>query len=90
MRLVENSELLQVLDEIEKTVRSVRWILQQLMKYERKYGMNTGTFIRKWRNGEIEEPEDPEKLEELLNWDGLFEILNKRLEELRVLVESLK
>jgi len=90
MRLVENSRLLRVLDEVEKTVKSIRWILKQLMGYEKKYGMSTGAFIKKWRNGEIEEPDDPEKLEELLNWDGLFEILNKRLEELRSLVEGLR
>ena len=70
-------------ERLSTILESISAIIRQLKEYEEKYRIPTGEFVRKWRNGEIKEPKDPDTLTDFLNWDGLYEVLMRRIAELK-------
>lgn len=84
MTLIEEANI------IKKKINLREWILGELNAFEAKYGMETNDFINKWRSNEIPEPEDLELLAEFLEWEGLFESLEKVENELREIEKRIK
>jgi len=84
MTLIEESNI------IKKKINLREWLPGELNKFEAKYGMETNDFINKWRVNKIPEPEDPELLAEFLEWEGLFESLEKVEIELNEIEKRIK
>ncbi len=80
---MNNLTILEEIDEIKKKIDYRSWVLDQLKKFEAKYGIPTNIFISKWRSKRIPEPEDHIILEEFLEWEGLAESLEKVENELK-------
>jgi len=78
----DESSISRILDEIEKLFIRRRWILKELKKFERKYGMSSKEFYGSWIRGEIPEPEDPDMHGDFMVWAGLIEELNRLEREL--------
>ena len=62
-----------------KLLERFRFVLEELKRFEERFGMSSEEFYRKWTNGEIPEPADPHLLAEYLTWQDLIE----ELEELK-------
>jgi hypothetical protein len=84
MTLIEESNI------IKKKINLREWILSELKIFETKYGMETNDFINKWRSNKIPEPEDHKLLAEFLEWEGLFESLEKVEIELNEIEKRIK
>jgi len=69
-----SQKLLGILD---KLFEKRRWLLSQLRVFEEKYKMKTDEFLKKWRRGELPEPEDPEIHSDFMIWEGLAEDLER-------------
>ncbi len=69
-----------IIDVLEKLLARRRWVLQELRRFEERYGMSSEEFVKAWRDGRIPEPEDPDLLADFLTWEGLYEEL-RRLEK---------
>ncbi len=82
--------LIEELDLLKKRILLREWLLDELKKFEIKYGFQTIEFIEKWRARKIPEPEDHTILEEFLEWEGLSESLEKVDNELRELENRIK
>lgn len=68
---------------IKERISLREWLLNELNKFEKKYGMKTVEFVSKWLTRSIPEPEEHEILEEFLEWEGLAESLEKVEKELK-------
>jgi len=73
------------LEDIERLVLRRKWLLSELRKLEEKYSMDSGEFIKSWREGLIPEPEDPEIHGDFVIWEALVEELEKVEGKLRSL-----
>ncbi|MGQ4915224.1 MAG: hypothetical protein ACP6IU_10865 [Candidatus Asgardarchaeia archaeon] len=82
--------LLEEINALKKKISLREWLLNELKKYEKKYGMSTASFVKKWRSGSIPEPEKHELLEEFLDWDALAESLEKVEHELKEIEKRIK
>jgi len=82
--------LIEELEVLKKEIDLRDWILGELKRFEAKYGISTKEFIEKWRAQKIPEPEDYKLLEEFLEWEGLFESLEKVDEELKELERRIR
>jgi len=71
------------INEIKKKIRLREWLINDLEKFESKFGLSTKEFVEKWRLKKIPEPEDHTVLEEFLEWEGLSESLEKVDNELK-------
>jgi hypothetical protein len=63
------------LDDILRDIHAMR---EDLLVFERKYGMPTEVFYEAYRNGE--EPEDSAWVLDWSEWAGTYKILQERLE----------
>ncbi|MHA1325595.1 MAG: hypothetical protein ACTSRL_22615 [Candidatus Helarchaeota archaeon] len=75
--------IIEEINEIKKKISLREWIINELGKFESKFGISTKDFIKKWRSKKIPEPEDHMVLEEFLEWEGLLESLEKVDNELK-------
>ncbi|MHA1488951.1 MAG: hypothetical protein ACTSRI_04775 [Promethearchaeota archaeon] len=82
--------LIEEIDTIQKKFILREWVLRELKNFESKYGMTTKDFVEKWTSNEIPEPEEHVLLEEFLEWDGLFESLQKVENELKEIEKRIK
>jgi len=82
--------LMKVIDTLRKKIELRDWILNELEKYEEKFGLDSKEFAIKWQKGEIPEPDNHELLEEFLEWDALVEALEKIEEELKEIEKRIK
>jgi len=67
---------------VEKLVLRRRWLIKEIKKFERKYGINSKDFYEKWSKGLLPEPLDPETHGDFMIWYGLVEELNNVEKEL--------
>ncbi|MBN1318856.1 MAG: hypothetical protein JXA42_25470 [Anaerolineales bacterium] len=72
------------LDEI---LRDIHALEEDLLTFERKYGVLTETFYQAYQSGE--EPEDDAWVLDWSEWAGAYEILQERQERYRKIVETL-
>jgi hypothetical protein len=82
--------LIEEIEIIKEKITLREWILGELKKYESKYGILTTEFVYNWRNKKIPEPEEHMILEEFLEWEGLFESLEKVENELKELEKRIR
>ncbi len=82
--------ILEEINEIKKIIIHRDWVLNELKKFEDKYGLITKEFIDKWRSKKIPEPDEHIILEEFLEWDGLAESLDKIDNELKALEDRIR
>ncbi len=66
-------------ENLVRLLERYRYVLEELRRFEEKFGMSSEEFYRKWTSGEIAEPDDPHLLAEYLTWQDLIE----ELEELK-------
>jgi len=67
----------QVDDAVERLLARRRWLLEELRRFEEKYGMKSREFYEAWRRGLLPEPEDPELHGDFAVWAGLVEELDE-------------
>ncbi len=67
---------------VEELVLRRRWLIKEIRRFERKYGINSRDFYEKWRRGLLPEPLDPETHGDFMIWYGLIEELNNVEKEL--------
>ena len=67
---------------VEKLVLRRRWLIKEIKRFERKYGINSRDFYEKWGKGLLPEPLDPETHGDFVIWYGLVEELNRVEREL--------
>ena len=72
------------LDEILQDIHAME---EDLLVFERKYGVRTETFYEAYQRGE--EPEDDAWVLDWSEWAGTYEILLKRQERYRQAIQSL-
>jgi len=72
----------QVIDDVERLLARRRWVLGELRRFEKKYGMSSREFYEAWKKGLIPEPEDPEVHGDFTVWAGLVEELDELEKEL--------
>ncbi len=63
--------------EVEERVLKRRWVLEELKRFEKKYGMSSREFYEAWSKGLLPEPDDPEIHGDFTVWAGLVEELEK-------------
>ncbi|MCE4626367.1 MAG: hypothetical protein F7B78_01795 [Desulfurococcales archaeon] len=68
---------------VEKLILRRRWLLEEIKKFEKKYGIDSRDFYDKWRKGLLPEPLDPEVHGDFMIWYGLIEELNSIEDELK-------
>ena len=73
-----------ILGEILQDIHAMR---EDLLVFERKYGVLTETFYQAYKNGE--EPEDDAWVLDWNEWAGTYEILLQRQELYRQAVQAL-
>ena len=72
------------LDEILQDIHAME---EDLLVFERKYGVRTETFYEAYQRGE--EPEDDAWVLDWSEWAGTYEILLERQERYRQAIQSL-
>jgi len=72
----------QVIDVVERFLARRRWLLEELRRFEEKYGMTSRELCEAWRRGLLPEPEDPEVHGDFTVWAGLVEELEELEKEL--------
>ena len=82
--------IIEQIDVLKQKISQRDWILDELKQFEIKYGLSTKDFIEKWRSRKIPEPEDHIILEAFLEWEGLFESLEKIENELKDLEKRIR
>ena len=78
-----------VLEVVEELVMKRRWLLDEVKKFERKYGIDSQDFYEKWSNGLLPEPDDSEIHGDFVIWYGLIEELHRVEQELRKMLKEL-
>jgi len=73
------------LDEILQDIHALE---EDMLTYERKYGVLSETFYESYVNGE--EPPDDTWVLDWNDWAGTYEIWLRRREQYRQIIESLK
>ena len=73
------------LDEILQDIHTLE---EDIVVYERKYGVLTETFYESYVNGE--EPPDDAWVLDWNDWAGAYEILLRRREQYREIIASLR
>jgi len=68
---------------LEELILRRRWLMAEIKKFEKKYGISSRDFYEKWSKGLLPEPLDPEIHGDFMIWYGLIEELNKVEEELK-------
>jgi len=71
-----------VVDAVERLLARRRWLLEELRRFEEKYGVTSREFYEAWRKGLIPEPSDPEVHGDFTVWAGLVEELEELEKEL--------
>ena len=82
--------IIEKIDTLKQKISLRDWLLLELKKLEDKFGLSTNEFIDKWKKNTIPEPEDPDTLEDFLEWEGLFESLEKVEKELKEFEKRIK
>ena len=82
--------LIEEIDTIQEKFNLREWVLNEVRNFESKYGMTTKDFVEKWISNEIPEPEEHTLLEEFLEWEGLYQSLQKVEDELREIEKRIK
>ena len=72
---------------LEEILRDIHALEEDLLTFERKYGVLTETFYQAYQSGE--EPEDDAWVLDWSEWAGTYEILRERQERYRKTVETL-
>jgi len=73
------------LDEI---LRDIHTLEEDIVAYERKYGVLTETFYESYTNGE--EPPDDAWVLDWNDWAGTYEIWLRRREQYQEIIQSLR
>jgi len=74
------------LERIEQLMEKRRWILDEIKKFEEKYNINSEDFYKKWVEGLLPEPQDPDMHSDFMIWFGLLEELSRIEEKLKQLI----
>ena len=72
-------------DEILQDIHALE---EDMLTYERKYGMLSETFYESYISGE--EPPDNRRVLDWNDWAGTYEIWLRRREQYREIIQSLK
>ena len=72
----------------EKYLQCLNDVLSRLRKYEKKYGMPTEKFIKKWKSGKIPEPENHDTLVDFMNWEEDYELFLEITRKLRDIIKN--
>ena len=73
------------LDEIILDIHSLE---EDLLTYERKYGVLSETFYESYRSGE--EPADDAWVMDWSDWAGVYEVFQERREQYRTTIQALR
>lgn len=73
---------------LQEMIADVHALKEDLVTYERKYGVLSETFYESYTNGE--EPEDESWMLDWADWAGAYKILLRRQEQYRRAIEALR
>jgi hypothetical protein len=73
---------------LDEVLQDIHALEEDLLTYERKYGVLSETFYESYINGE--EPPDDAWVLDWSDWAGTYEIWSRRREQYRDIIQSLK